>query len=218
MGLLPRAPQALRLLSTSFVALILATTPSAANWFSSTPQPATAQAEGTSHRGPSAYHDMCARTATLCMYDRRAGLSSGTGPAAHMDERRWGELVEVNDRLNRQIREIEDRDNYGVEDYWTLGTHSGDCEDFIIAKKHALMEAGWVADQLLYAVVEGRYSAYHAVLVVRTDWGDYVLDNLTGQVLPWEETGYRFVIRQSAENPHRWAYVTGATPRLAQLE
>ena len=100
-------------------------------------------------------------------------------------------------------------------DYWTIGRHQGDCEDFIIAKKHALMAKGWKADQLLYAVVEGRYSEYHAVLVVRTEWGDYVLDNLNGQIAPWQETRYRFIIRQSAANPNAWVRVAGSAAAVS---
>jgi hypothetical protein len=42
------------------------------------------------------------------------------------------------------------------------------------------------------------------VLTVRTDRGEYILDNQTDEVLPWFETGYRFVKRQSQRNPNVW--------------
>ncbi len=189
--------------------------PAQAGWFDRDPDPATVQAEGASHKGPSAYHKMCAREPKLCMYDRQASRDQTAGPAAPMDEARWEQLLEINDRLNDTIRAVEDYRNYGVTDYWTIGHSSGDCEDYIIAKKHALIDAGWAPDQLLYAVVEGRYSEYHAVLVVRTEWGDYVLDNLTGQIAPWEETDYRFIVRQSAASPHKWVRIAGRATTVA---
>ncbi len=44
----------------------------------------------------------------------------------------------------------------------------------------------------------------HAVLMVRTDRGDFILDNQEPKVLLWTETGYKFIKRQSLENPNRW--------------
>ncbi len=44
----------------------------------------------------------------------------------------------------------------------------------------------------------------HAVLTVRTDRADYVLDNLEERVLQWNETEYQFLKRQSAANSGRW--------------
>jgi len=46
------------------------------------------------------------------------------------------------------------------------------------------------------------------VLTVRTDKGDYVLDNLTDKVKIWDATGYRFLKRQAIDN-------TGAGSRSA---
>ena len=100
-----------------------------------------------------------------------------------------------------------DADRHGVPDHWTAARVAGDCEDYMIAKKQALLAAGWAADQLLYAVVEGIETPYHAVLVVRTDQGDLVLDNLRAGIVPWELSGYRFVVRQSAADPRRWVEV-----------
>jgi predicted transglutaminase-like cysteine proteinase len=39
---------------------------------------------------------------------------------------------------------------------------------------------------------------------VRTDYGDYVLDNLRNDVRLWHETGYRFIKRQSSEHAGAW--------------
>ena len=34
--------------------------------------------------------------------------------------------------------------------------------------------------------------------------GDYVLDNLTSRVLPWNKTGYAFLRMQDPRQPARW--------------
>ena len=73
-------------------------------------------------------------------------------------------MLDINDRLNDAIRPRDDIDVYGVSCYWTEGGSIGDCEDYIIAKKQALMRAGWCADQLLYTVVNGFCRPCHAVL------------------------------------------------------
>jgi len=44
----------------------------------------------------------------------------------------------------------------------------------------------------------------HAVLTVVTDRGDLVLDNQAADILTWQETGYRFVKRQSQGDPNLW--------------
>ncbi len=191
------------------MALTACTDQGRAGWFDPhTPGPATAMAEGRRHFGPRAYHAMCARGPMLCAADFRASTGMPGAPAT-MTEPRWQQVLDLNERLNDAIRPRDDIDVYGVSDYWTEGRGIGDCEDFIIAKKQALMRAGWRAEQLLYAVVEGFHRPYHAVLVLRTMDGDYVLDNLTDRIEPWEETGYDFVIRQSAAAPANWVRVSG---------
>ena len=36
----------------------------------------------------------------------------------------------------------------------------------------------------------------HAVMMVRTDRGDFILDNKPNGVLPWHQTGYTFIKRE----------------------
>jgi predicted transglutaminase-like cysteine proteinase len=40
----------------------------------------------------------------------------------------------------------------------------------------------------------------HAVLTIRTDRGDLILDNRTTAVLPWREIGYTFVKREGDDS------------------
>ena len=154
---LARAAGGWRTASWACLAMVLmaVTGQARAGWFDPHPPgPATPMVEGRSHLGPRAYHAMCAHEPKLCAADFRA--SNGMpGVPATMTERRWQQVLDLNERINDAIRPRDDTDAYGVSDYWTEGRGIGDCEDYIIAKKQALMRAGWRADQLLYAVVEG---------------------------------------------------------------
>ena len=42
----------------------------------------------------------------------------------------------------------------------------------------------------------------HAVLTVKTDHGDFVLDNLSDEIRPWSATGYQFFKRQAQDDPN----------------
>jgi predicted transglutaminase-like cysteine proteinase len=57
------------------------------------------------------------------------------------------------------------------------------------------------------AVVREASGAGHAVLMVRTDRGDLILDNQDGMVRLWNETPYQFVKRQSQENAGAWVLI-----------
>ena len=52
----------------------------------------------------------------------------------------------------------------------------------------------------------------HAVLTVKTDRGEFVLDNQNEDVLLWSETGYRFVKRQSQNDPNVWVALGDPAP------
>lgn len=63
------------------------------------------------------------------------------------------QLIEVN-RFFNQFEYRDDHVHWGEQDYWAtpnefLGTHKGDCEDFVIAKYFALRKLG-VPDERLY--------------------------------------------------------------------
>ena len=60
-----------------------------------------------------------------------------------------------------------------------------------------LVQAGWPRQALLITVVANHRGDGHAVLTVKTDKGEFTLDNQNEQVLLWSDTGYRFVKRQS---------------------
>ena len=89
----------------------------------------------------------------------------------------------------------------------------GDCEDYVLLKRRMLMQAGWPRQALLITVVRDKRGDGHAVLTVKTDKGEFVLDNQNPEILLWSQTGYRFVKRQSQADPNTW--ITLGEPRPA---
>jgi predicted transglutaminase-like cysteine proteinase len=137
-------------------------------------------------------------------------------PAADisMTPEAWQAINAVNLDVNHTIKPVTDQDHYGRSEYWTYPTDQrGDCEDFLLLKRKILMERGFPRQALLITVVALTNGDGHAVLTVRSDKGDYVLDNLRNDVLPWTETGYRFVKRQSQTDPNLWIMLGDESPK-----
>ena len=117
----------------------------------------------------------------------------------------WKTLDRVNLWANTHIKPMTDMDHWGVVERWNYPDDGyGDCEDYVLLKRRMLMQAGWPREALLVTVVRDKRGDGHAVLTVKTDKGEYVLDNQNDQILPWSETGYRFVKRQSQADPNVW--------------
>lgn len=146
---------------------------------------------------------------------RPAECQAHPGAAAmRLTDDRWAELVAVNDRVNRQIRPEPDMDIWGKPEVWSYPTTVGDCEDYALLKRRILLQKGWPAATLLITVVRQTNGEGHAVLTVRTDRGDYILDNLEDPVELWNRTPYLFVKRQSETNSGQWTGITDDRPML----
>ena len=125
----------------------------------------------------------------------------------------WANLGRVNQQVKTPIEAITDMDHWGVVDRWDYPTDGkGDCEDYALLKRKLLIEAGFPRQALLMTVVRDHQGDGHAVLTVKTNRGDFVLDNLTDKIKPWTETGYKFVKRQSQEDPNTWVSIGGPHP------
>ncbi len=145
---------------------------------------------------PAAAQDLCTTYPWAC---------ARSGDRRPLSAAQLGTIVAVNLRVNRTTRSITDRAQYGVEDHWALPTRrGGDCEDFALLKKLELIRAGIAPERMLIATLLDRRRQPHAVLVVRTDHGDFVLDNLTNRILSWQKTDYTFLKIQDPDAPHRW--------------
>jgi predicted transglutaminase-like cysteine proteinase len=136
---------------------------------------------------PAGYLALCQSSPRLCNLGK-AGKTRGP-EIARLTPARFRELQDVTSAVNRSMQAVEDRARFGTADRWTVGGPVGDCEDFAITKRKLLMARGWPAASVLVAIVSLR-GAQHAVLVARTDGGDFVLDNLNSSVTPWRNTSY----------------------------
>ena len=123
-------------------------------------------------------------------------------------------LRQVNARVNEAVAPITDIDLYGEVEVWTYPVKQGDCEDYVLLKRRILVERGWPESALLITVVRDENNEGHAVLTVRTDRGDFVLDNKLRNVMAWADTPYTFVKQQSARNPLVWTSLL--PPNLVQ--
>jgi len=130
---------------------------------------------------------------------------------------KWQQLVQVNARVNNTVEPVTDLEHYGVEEYWTLPNGFGDCEDFVLMKRKYLMDLGWPASALLATVVLQPNGDGHAVLTVRTDKADYVLDNLEDAVLSWDKTEYKFLKRQAASHSGHWEDIIDSRMSVAGI-
>lgn len=126
----------------------------------------------------------------------------------------WNQIVGINNAVNDAVHAMSDFDIFGKDEVWTYPQGVGDCEDYALEKRRALMQRGVSLSNLLLTVVRKSDGEGHAVLTVRTDKGDFILDNLSDKVLPWDRTGYRFLKRQSSENTGRWVSIQDGSQTL----
>ena len=123
----------------------------------------------------------------------------------------WQQIVAVNARVNGAVRPLGDETHWGVVDSWDYPSDGfGDCEDYQLLKRKLLVEAGLPRRALRMTVVIDEKREGHAVLMVRTDQGEFVLDNKTRAIRRWFETGYVFVKREGQDGPI-WVSLGGAT-------
>ena len=124
----------------------------------------------------------------------------------------WKELNEINRLVNETIQPMSDMHHWGMDDKWSIPTDGyGDCEDFALLKRKMLIEAGWRREALLMTLVKDRQRGeWHAVLTVKSDAGDFILDNKNKAIVLATEAGYRFIRRQSQSDPNTWVSLESA--------
>lgn len=116
-----------------------------------------------------------------------------------LTEQLLSDLIEVNKLVNGSVKYVQNYDiiHYG-HDRWSFpNNNEGDCEDFALEKRRLLEKRGVPRSALPIAVVKTSRGDWHAVLVIRTDKGDFVLDQRLPGVRPWKNTPYRYQWVQS---------------------
>jgi predicted transglutaminase-like cysteine proteinase len=122
----------------------------------------------------------------------------------------WSDLNRLNTWVNHNIQPMTDMDHYGMIQWWRYPDDGiGSCHSYALLKRKMLMDAGWPREALLMTIVHldfGRGEG-HAVITVKTNRGELILDNLTDEILPWSKTTYRFYKRQSQADPNAWVWL-----------
>ena len=162
---------------------------------------------GSETSRPYGHVEYCSKNASDC---RSSGNSQALPPA------RLSVLQAVNHVINKAIKPVSDQKQFGKREYWTANTKAGDCEDYALAKRRALLKRGFKPSHLLLTMARSRGEA-HTVLVVRTRDGDFVLDNLKTAVLPVNKTSLGYVKMQSGDNARKWRSITGKTSQVAEV-
>ncbi len=158
---------------------------------------------------PIGHYDFCKANPAECSI-----RPSNRAPAT-MTKALWRELTSVTVKINAAVKPMSDMDQWGKEDVWSYpDTGFGDCEDYVLEKRRDLNRMGMSLADLLITVVRKPDGEGHAVLTVRTDKGDYILDNLTNNVRRWDVTDYSFLKRQAIDNTGRWVSIREGQPVL----
>jgi predicted transglutaminase-like cysteine proteinase len=165
---------------------------------------------GDSTRAPIGWVEFCADNPTEC----RSGASQPRDIV--MSQTAWKDLVRINHWVNETIKPMTDLDHWGVIEKWSLPIDGyGDCEDYVLLKRKLLIDAGWPREALLITVVRDRKGDGHAVLTVKSDKGEFILDNQNEEIVAWTETGYRFVKRQAQNDQNVWVSLGDSRPAVA---
>jgi predicted transglutaminase-like cysteine proteinase len=188
------------------------TTAQAQPQLASLPNAAAPIAASGDARAPYAWADFCKRKPSEC------AVNPAEPESVEMTPKLWKTLVSFNSRINREIEAITDQDHWGIVDRWDIPEDGkGDCEDYVLLKRKRLAEAGIPRRAMRATVVIDEENAGHAVLMIRTDRGDYILDNKRNAILPWNQTGYVYVKRES-QMQTGWTSLGGqATSTVASL-
>jgi predicted transglutaminase-like cysteine proteinase len=165
---------------------------------------------GASTRAPVGWIEFCAQYQGECDTRPLPARDVVLTPKA------WKDLTEVNTWVNDTVKPITDMDHWGTVERWNYPDDGyGDCEDYVLLKRRMLMKAGWPRQALLITVVRDSKGEGHAVLTVKTDKGEFILDNQEEQIELWSNTNYRFVKRQSQVDPNRWVSLGDPRPAVA---
>ena len=194
------------LLSTAYViAAILGANAASAQTLASLPTTSAPASPVGEARPLSAWIGFCEREPAEC------AVNIAEPETIVLTPQTWQAIVTVNRKVNVTIKPVTDQDHWGVADRWDIPSDGmGDCEDFQLLKRKLLAEIGLPRRAMRMTVVVDEKREGHAVLMIRTDRGDVVLDNKTSAVLPWHQTGYVYIKREG-QSSMAWVSLGGAT-------
>jgi predicted transglutaminase-like cysteine proteinase len=141
-----------------------------------------------------AWKVFCERLPNECVVD------SSEPEVIELTRETWAVINAVNEHVNTTIKPMSDREHWGVEDRWDYPEDGyGDCEDYQLLKRRLLVQAGLSRRAMRMTVVVDEDDAGHAVLIVRTNLGDLILDNKRQEILSQKETTFEFIKREGSD-------------------
>jgi predicted transglutaminase-like cysteine proteinase len=160
-------------------------------------------AVGEVTRTPYGWADLCGRQPQECRVDVLDAVD------LHLTPKTLQILKTVNAKVNAEIEPVSNMDHWGTMlDHWDYPSDGkGDCKIYALWKRKLLMDIGFPRQALLMTIVRDLEGNGHTILTVKTDRGDFVLDNMVGEIRAWDATGYSFVKRQTQADPNVWVSV-----------
>lgn len=111
----------------------------------------------------------------------------------------WEVVKDIQRIVNNRIEYITDADKYPdleVPEYWEIIEERrgrGDCDDYVLTKRFLLRQAfPYDHDAFRIATCWDENGEYHAVLMIDTDRGTFVMDNRRIPVKPYPALEYKW--------------------------
>lgn len=163
---------------------------------------------------PYGWVDFCGRQPQECSQPALQAVD------VNLTSETWQILDRINKHVNHTIQPLSNFAHWGTMlDHWDYPTDGkGDCKIYALYKRKLLMQAGLPRQALLMTIVRDLHGEGHAILTVKTNRGEFALDNLTDDIRPWNVTGYHFLKRQSQENPNVWISIVQPRAVVSSLQ
>lgn len=120
-----------------------------------------------------------------------------------MTPQRWDELRAVQYAVDQEIVPSPRAD---IAWHYAQGG-VGNCVQYALEKRRRLLARGWPAAALELATVVTPNNNRHLVLVIATNHGDWVLDNLRRDLARWQDLPYQWRARQQGASLRDWVRV-----------
>lgn len=114
-------------------------------------------------------------------------------------------VKKIQRKVNKDITYRTDAESYpklDIPEYWEIirGRGYGDCDDYALSKRALLIESfPENKNDFRLATCWCENKEYHAVLVVDTVAGSFVLDNRHAKIQPYKRLGYKWHKIQSKD-------------------
>jgi len=128
------------------------------------------------------------------------------------------ELDAVNRRVNASI--MPQSDEAAVDAQWRLAPPEGNCNDYAVTKRHALLQKSWPTSALRLAEVTLQSGEHHLVLVATMEGEAFILDNLNPYVLSLAQStsGYTWIRIESGDDPKYWRAGNRVHEKIRKLD